>query len=297
MSDYAPQPPDAAVPKISVRRVAVVGTVFIVLSGVAWLAESRIAPGVETGRWYSVLPPLIAVLFAALTGRIMTSLALGLLLGGLLHQVPADPLSIAAWGRGVNDGFGFVGLVIADIENQKLLIFISLVLMMISVVIAAGGLQAVVNWISRFARGPKSTQMVTYILGLIIFIDDYANTMIVGSAMRPLADRYKISREKIAFLVDATSAPDAGLAILSTWVSYEVGLFGEQAKALGIEKNGYAMLFDALMFRYYCVLLIIFMAINIISGKDFGPMRRAERRARLTGQVAAPDAVPMTSTT
>jgi Na+/H+ antiporter NhaC len=158
-------------------------------------------------------------------------------------------------------------------------------------------LPAIVNWLSPFARGPRSAQFVTYLLGVIIFIDDYANTMIVGSAMRPVTDRFRVSREKLSFLVDATSAPVAGVAILSTWVGYEVGLFGEAAQSLGIEKTGYAMLFDALAFRFYCIILLIFMAFNTISGKDFGPMRRAEDRARRTGQVAEPDAVPMTSAT
>jgi Na+/H+ antiporter NhaC len=279
------------------RRLLLLGAVFLVVSAAARWAESRIAPGPDAGRWYSVLPPLFAVSFAALTGRIMISLMLSVLMGGLLSAVPADPASPATWAEGVDRSFAFAGGVLSDPVNQQLLVFVVFALMMIAVTIVAGGLQAVVDWLSRFAKGPRSAQAVTFLLGVVIFIDDYANTLIVGSAMRPVTDRFRVSREKLSFLVDATSAPVAGLAILSTWVGYEVGLFGDQARSLGIDTNGYAMLFDALPFRFYCVTLLIFMTFNVVTGKDFGPMRRAESRARRTGLVAEADAVPMTSDT
>lgn len=298
MTDYAPQPPEDTPPrKKPARKFLVLGLIFAGVSIAAWLAERRIPADAEVGHWYSVLPPLFAVTFAALTGRIMLSLTLSVIMGGLLSVVPADPASTGAWARGIDDSFGFIGGVLGDPVNQQLLVFVVFALMMIAVVIAAGGLQAIVNWLSKFARGPRSAQFVTYLLGLIIFIDDYANTMIVGSAMRPVTDRFRVSREKLSFLVDATSAPVAGLAILSTWVGYEVGLFSEAAQSLGIEKTGYAMLFDALPFRFYCLTLLIFVGVSIFFGKDFGPMRRAEARARRKGEVAAPDAVPMTSET
>lgn len=279
------------------RKAIVVGAVFAGVTLTAWWAGTRIEAARDAGAWYSVLPPLFAVSCAVVTGRIMTSLMLSVMLGGLLSTVPADPGSMSAWVSGVDTSFGFVGGVLGDTVNQQLLVFVVLALMMIAVVIASGGLQAIVEWMSRFAKGPRSAQAVTYLLGLLIFIDDYANTMIVGSAMRPITDTFRISREKLALLVDSTSAPVAGLAVLSTWVGYEVGLFGETGQSLGIEKTGYAMLFDALPFRFYCITLLIFVAFIVISGKDFGPMRRAEARTRQTGQFAEPDAVPMTSDT
>ncbi len=309
MTDFAPEPPeDMPAPKKSAGKFIVLGLIFAGVALGAWFGERRLAEDQDVGHWYSVLPPLFAVTFAALTGRIMLSLTLSVIMGGLLSVVPAESSSPAAWAAGIDDSFGFIGGVLGDAVNQQLLVFVVFVLMMIAIVIAAGGLQAIVNWLSRFARGPRSAQFVTYLLGVIIFIDDYANTMIVGSAMRPVTDRFRVSREKLSFLVDATSAPVAGLAILSTWVGYEVGLFNEAAQSLGIRevglsgeslgiKNGYAMLFDALSFRFYCVILLVFMAFNTLSGKDFGPMRRAEKRARRTGQVAELDAVPMTSDT
>ncbi len=254
-------------------------------------------PEGEAYRWYSLVPPLLAVSLAIVTGRIFVSLLVAVLTGGLLSTVPADPLSITAWARGIDMSFGFMSFPLSDSFNQQLLVFVLFVLMMISIVVSAGGLHGIVLWLSRFAKGPRSAQLVTYLMGLAIFIDDYANTMIVGTAMRSVTDGYRVSREKLAFIVDSTSAPVAGLAVISTWVGYEVGLFGEAAVSLGIDSNGYAMLFDALFFRFYCVLMLVFVAVNIFTGKDFGPMRRAEDRTRKTGAVAAPDAVPMTSET
>jgi Na+/H+ antiporter NhaC len=278
------------------KRV-VIGVVFAAVCLAAWLAEQRVPADADVGRWYSVLPPLMAVTLAAMTGRVMMALLLSVIAGGVLSTAPADPASPMAWLSGIDKSFGFIGKMMGDPVNQQLLIFVVMALMMIAVVIASGGLRALVDWMSRFARGPRSAQGVAYALGLLIFIDDYANTMIVGPAMRPVTDKFRVSREKLSLIVDSTSAPVAGLAILSTWVGYEVGLFGEAAETLGIERTGYAMLFDALAFRFYCITLLIFLAFMVITGKDFGPMRRAEERARRTGEHSEPDAVPMTTDT
>ena len=118
----------------------------------------------------------------------------------------------------------------------------------------------------------------------MIFIDDYANTMIVGATMRGVTDRQRISREKLAFIVDATAAPVAGIAVLSTWIGYEVGLLSGAARSLGVAKDGYEIFFDAIGFRFYCILMIAFVFLNAWSGEDFGPMARAQRRAEAKGK-------------
>jgi len=279
------------------KKTALVTLVAIAIGAIALWADSWLPADAGVGPWYSVLPPLLAVSLAIVTGRIFLSLVLSVLIGGLLTTVPATPDSLRAWAGGIDRSFGFVGSVVGDTFNQQLLIFVALVLMMVAVVIVAGGLHGIVRWLSRFARGPRSAQFVTFLMGFVVFIDDYANTMIVGSSMRPITDAFRVSREKLAFLVDATSAPVAGLAVISTWVGYEVGLFDEAAQSLGFDKTGYGMLFDALVFRFYCVLMLVFVAVNILSGRDYGPMNRAELRTRSTGAVSESDAVPMTSET
>ena len=283
--------------KILVPRNFAVIAVVVLLSIAAIIFEPESGSPDETYRWYSILPPLLAVSLAIATSRVLASLLIAVITGGLLASVPEAPGSPMAWFGGLSQGFQFVTTNLTDSFNLQLIAFVVLSLSMIAVVIIAGGLQGIVQWLARFSKGPRTAQLITAIMGLVIFIDDYANTMIVGTSMRPLTDRFRVSREKLAFLVDATSAPVAGLAVVSTWVGYEVGLFNGAAETLGIEINGYAMLFDALPFRFYCVLMLVFLFVNIISGKDFGPMARAERRCRETGAVAEADAVPLTSPT
>lgn len=256
---------------------------FLLLCGVAYWAESAPLDGVRLP-WYSVVPPLLAVCLAVATQRIMLSLAVAVLVGGYIAKPGLLPSA----------GITYFYDAAADSFNQQLLAFVVLVMAMIGVMVVAGGLQGVVKGLGRFAKGPKSTQVVTAIMGLAIFIDDYANTMIVGSSMRPVTDAQRVSREKLAFIVDATSAPVAGLAVISTWVGYEISQIAGTATQLGIEDGAYALLFDALPYRFYCLLMIAFVLINVITGSDYGPMARAERRAR-NGEPAAPDAEPMTS--
>jgi Na+/H+ antiporter NhaC len=119
--------------------------------------------------------------------------------------------------------------------------------------------------------------------------------MIIGSTLRPVTDRQRISREKLAFLVDATAAPIAGIAVISTWIGYEVGLLSEMATQLGIDQDGYSMFFDALGFRFYCIGMIGFVFFNALSDCDFGPMAAAERRAKETGKLVADGERPMTT--
>jgi Na+/H+ antiporter NhaC len=278
-------------------RTIIGASAVIVFCALAYFAAPDPDHPAKPGPWYSVVPPLLAVTIAIVTGKIMISLVIAIVAGGLLNTVPADPVNPILWFEGLQNAVIFVWNSLSSPDNLLILAFVSLVLAMISVVIVAGGLHGIVQWLSRFAKGPRSAQAVTFLMGLAVFIDDYANTMIVGASMRPITDKFRVSREKLAFIVDCTSAPIAGLAIVSTWVGYEVGLFDETSEALALGVNGYSMLFDALPFRFYCVMMLIFVAINIASGKDYGPMKLAERRAHEEGEVAAADAVPMTSNT
>ena len=134
----------------------------------------------------------------------------------------------------------------------------------------------------------RSALFVTWGMGLLIFFDDYANCMLVGTTMRPLTDRLRVSREKLAYIVDSTAAPIAGISLLSTWIAFEVSVFSAQLPEVGISESGYAFFLRALPFRYYCILTLVFVAATIASGRDFGPMARAERqRARRDGLLVA----------
>ena len=266
---------------------------FLIFIGLCLIFQWRAGQvsGAETLLWYSIIPPLLAVTLAIVTARLFPSLCIAVGVGLVLswYQKGATPsgfLTEAVWFvRAVsvgNDGI--------DLFNFWVVLFVFLIMATISVVVASGGIGGVVVWLSQFAKGPRSSQFITGLMGIVIFIGDYSNAMLVGPTMRPLTDHHRVSREKLAFLVDSTSAPIAGLAFVSTWIGYEVGLFEDISGTLGLGRDGYSMFFDALSFRFYCVLTIIFVIVNAISGRDYGAMHQAETRARETGDIAAPDA-------
>jgi len=167
---------------------------------------------------------------------------------------------------------------------------------MVEIIIVSGGFKAILQKLLPLIKTRKSAQAATALMGLIYFFDDYSNAVIVGSSMRPVTDRFGISREKLAFLVDATSAPVTCLAVISTWIAYEVGLFTLTAQKLGIEKDGYSMFFDALSFRFYCILMLIFVFGHILFGCDFGPMKKAQDKAQKNPPVNTDVTAPTKST-
>lgn len=233
--------------------------------------------------WVSITPPLVAIGLALAVRRVLLSLFLGIVAGSILVQfTPAadttGAISQALLQSGPYVGSLFSGIV-TDSWNLQIIIFLFAILTAIAVLILAGGIKAMLRVLEPFAKGRRSAQLVTYIMGILVFIDDYANTVLVGSAMRPVADAYKISREKLAFIIDSTSAPVAGIAFISTWIGYEVGQIGSVAKSLGVARDGYAIFFDMVFFRFYCLFMLMFVLGNILSQRDYGPMAVAEARA------------------
>jgi len=251
---------------------------------VAWWASGRVDP--EVAFWYSVVPPLLAIVTAFVTQHVMVSLGVAILAGGLLTEWHYLGESWAHWWMGLEASVGFVTETVPVYENGRfhvpenlfILGFVVVIFAVVELLIQAGGFNGVIRLLLKRIKGRRSAEFICAILGVSCFIDDYTNAIVVGSAMRPITDRYGVSREKLAFLVDATSAPIAGLAVISTWIAYEVGLFRDIALELGIEKSGYALFFDALSFRFYCVLMIGFVFLLVLIGRDFGPMRRAQDR-------------------
>ena len=281
--------------------------VFVTLSFLfAWFGYNH--PEIDSEKtvvWYSVLPPLLAIVTAIATRRLFVSFGSAILLGLILSVFfVGETATDGNWlSKFINQSVQIVATTIGistfdqsvSLFNGQVIAFVILILAMISVLMTSGGLQGIVNSVSTMVSGRRSAQLFTVLAGFIVFIDDYANTMIVGSTMRPLTDHQKISREKLAFLVDATTAPIAGVAFISTWIGFELWLFSSVAEPLGIERDSYTMFLDALPFRFYCFMMIIFVLINALTGRDFGPMRKAEERANTSGKLLDDQAVPMTS--
>lgn len=248
-------------------------------------ARVRCIPG-----WLSILPPVVAIILALITREVISSLFLGTVIG-------------ATFVFSYNPFIGFLRTLdkyllgsVADTAHSAIIIFSLCLGGMIGIVNRTGGMQGIVELISRKVKGPRSAQLATWAMGVIIFFDDYANTLIVGNSMRPVTDKNKISREKLSYIVDSTSAPVAGIAVLSTWIGYEIGLIREAFVNLGIpETNFYGVFLQTIPFRFYCLLTLFFGFMVALSRRDFGPMLKAEQRSHHEGKVLADTARPISS--
>ncbi len=220
----------------------------------------------------ALLPPFLAIALALWARRVVLSLALGIGTGALLTS-RFDPLT--AFSRMMDD---YVVGAVADEDHAAILVFTLLLGGMVGVISASGGGQGLATFTTRFASNRKRGQLATWFLGLLIFFDDYANALLVGSSMRPVTDRLRISREKLAFLIDATAAPVSSLAVISSWVGVEIGYIADQYEQLGIAGDPYWVFLETLPYRFYPWLMLFFGALVAISGRDFGAMVRAEAK-------------------
>ncbi|MGM0602804.1 MAG: Na+/H+ antiporter NhaC family protein [Bacillota bacterium] len=236
----------------------------------------------------SLVPPILAILLAWWSKEVILSLFLGVFAGAFIINV--NP--ITAFMHTLDN---YILASLADSWNAGIILFLLAMGGMIGIINRAGGILAIGEYVARKAQSIRKTQFATWLMGVLIFFDDYANTLIVGNTMRPITDRMKISREKLAFLVDLTAAAVSSIVPISTWIAFEVGLIKDGFDALGIELNAYATFVQTIPFRFYSILALVFALIIIFSGKDFGPMLAAERRARKTGETLRPGSTPMVS--
>ena len=157
----------------------------------------------------------------------------------------------------------------------------------VGVMSASGATRALVMIIERYAKGPRGAMTVSWLGGMVVFFDDYANCLVVGNAMGPLCDRFKVSRAKLAYIVNSTAAPIASLALVSTWVGYEVGLVGQALAQAGSDARAFDVFLQALPYRFYSIFTVVFVGTVALSGRDFGPMAIEERAARSRSNTAS----------
>ncbi|MCA9580797.1 MAG: Na+/H+ antiporter NhaC family protein [Myxococcales bacterium] len=236
--------------------------------------------------WLSLLPPLVAIALAIAARQVVVALLVGIGLGAFLVN-DFNPLTAVL--RTV-DHYGVNA--VADEGHASILLFSLLLGGAISVVGASGGAAGIATLFSRGAGTARRGLLSTWVMGIAIFFDDYANSLLVGSTMRPITDRLRVSREKLAFLVDATAAPVSSIALVSSWVGVEIGYIGDQFRELGLEGDPYMVFLKTLPFRFYPLLMLWFGLLIVLMGRDFGPMQRAEMRARTTGKVLRDGATP-----
>jgi Na+/H+ antiporter NhaC len=175
-------------------------------------------------------------------------------------------------------------------SHMQIVIFTLMMGGMIGIIYRNGGAHAIADRIASLARTRQRTQLSTCGMGFAIFFSTYANSLIVGNSMRPVCDRMKISREKLAYIVDSTAAPLASVAIISTWIGYQLGLIEEAVAGIGLDESAYSIFLSALPYNFYPILALAMVILVGWTGRDFGPMRAAERRARFEGKLTRDDA-------
>lgn len=249
-------------------------------------------PVVNFPPWMSILPPLMAIILALIFREVVVSLFLGIFAGSAVLAFYAGEGI-----KGVLSGFltvidTYVINALMDQGHLSIILFSLLIGGMVGVISKNGGMQGIVNRISKIATTAKTGQFATWLLGLVIFFDDYANTLVVGNTMRSITDKLRISREKLSYLVDSTAAPVAALAFITTWIGAELGYI--QGGIEGLEnfpegQSAYGIFINSLGYSFYPIMTLAFMLMLIFTGRDFGPMLNAEVRARETGEVSRRD--------
>ena len=234
--------------------------------------------------WFSVLPPLIAIIMALITKEVFSSLFIGLLVGTtIIYKYKGFGLFISFF-KGtfaVVDTYALSAL--NNPDHLSIIIFSMLIGGMVALISMNGGMKGIVSHLSKYAKSPRSGQFITWLMGLIIFFDDYANTLVVGNTMRPVTDKLKISREKLAYIVDSTSAPIASIAFITTWIGAELSYINEGISNLGINQSAYQVFLNSLSYSFYPVFTLFFVLMLIIKKRDFGPMLKIEKEIRKNG--------------
>jgi Na+/H+ antiporter NhaC len=234
--------------------------------------------------WLSVLPPLIAIVLALVFKEVIISLFIGLLFGACC---------VGYYGGGLNGlAGGFFRIIdtyilgaLNDSGHLSVILFSLFIGAIVALVSKNGGMQGVVNRLAKLARSPRSGQLTTWALGIAVFFDDYANSLVVGNTLRPVSDRLLISREKLAYIVDSTAAPIASVAFITTWIGAQLGYIDNglqiiNAETTQLEMGAYAVLVNSLAYSFYPLFTLVFIFMLVWMRRDFGPMLVAEKHAR-----------------
>tara|TARA_Y100000310_G_scaffold1132_2_gene1616 strand:- start:8925 stop:10598 length:1674 start_codon:yes stop_codon:yes gene_type:complete len=270
-------------------------TVFVILLAVtAVVVEFALPDDLLNDNFFpgilSLLPPLIAIAMALITREVIISLFCGVWIGAVLLQ---DLHPISGLARTLDT---YLVNAMADESHAAIILFSLGFGGIIGLVSANGGMKGIVESISQYARTARSTQLATMAMGVMIFFDDYSNTLFVGNMMRPFTDRLRVSREKLSYLVDSTAAPVASLAIISTWSVFQMSLLNDPYEKFNVTESPYITFIRSVPYSFYCILAIVLMFQLLWRKRDYGPMLKAEERARNEGKVMADGARPLQNT-
>lgn len=239
----------------------------------------KVIPG-----WLALLPPLIAIALALLFKEVLSSLFIGIFIGAA---------TMGYYLKGVSGIFSafftvldhYILSALTNKDHLSIILFSVIIGSIVALISKNGGMQGVVNRLVRFAKTRKSGMLTTYFLGIAIFFDDYANTLVVGNTMRSVTDKLRVSREKLAYIVDSTAAPIAAVAFITTWIGAELSYISDGVEKIKIEtgevitESAYGIFINSLGYSFYPIFSLFFVYFIIQKGKDFGPMLTAERKA------------------
>ncbi len=263
------------------RKTAILTLVLTLSFSITTFAADASQAAANASRFgiFTILPPLIAIALAFITKNVIISLFLGSLTGFFIINI-ADKNIFSAL---IGSFLSFIQAALyslADSWNAGIILQVLVIGGVVALVSKMGGAKAVAEAIVKKAKSPVSTQIATFLLGLLVFFDDYANALIVGPIMRPIYDKMKISREKLAFVVDATAAPIAGIAIISTWIGLEISLIRSAYASSGQEVDAFGIFLKTIPYRFYNIFMLVFVVLTAVMMREFGPMLKAEIRAR-----------------
>ncbi len=224
------------------------------------------------GTIWALVPPLIAILLALLTKEVYSSLFVGILMGGLFY---ADFSPVKAMNHMIDDG---LVASLASPGNVGILIFLVILGTIVALMNKAGGSAAFGSWAQKHIKTRIGAQLATIALGVLIFIDDYFNCLTVGSVMQPITARHKVSRQKLAYLIDATAAPVCIIAPISSWAAAVTGFVKGE--------DGFSLFISAIPYNYYALFTIVFMVGIVVTKTDFGPMARYEKLAQQAEEIS-----------
>ncbi|MBT8040175.1 MAG: Na+/H+ antiporter NhaC family protein [Xanthomonadales bacterium] len=233
------------------------------------------------GSWISLTPPLLAIVLALLMRQVIPALFAGVWLGAWA----INGFTLSGLWAGLLDSFQVHILkAVANADHAAVMLFSLMIAGTVGIISRNGGMQGVVNRIVSWADNARHASLATASMGMAIFFDDYANTLVVGNTMRPVTDSMNVSRAKLAYIVDSTAAPVACIAFVTTWIGYEVGLIGEAVSYIdSLQAEAYLLFLSTIPYSFYPILAIAFVFMIASSGRDFGPMLAAERHAAQHG--------------
>jgi len=249
------------------------------------IVQAEEAAPQAAGGWVAILPPLLTIAVALMFKRVVPALFLGIWMGAWAIN---DFGLFGLW-TGLLDTFQvYVANALSNPDHTAIVLFSMMVGGMVGIISRNGGMQGIVNHIVKWADSARHACLATASLGLAIFFDDYANTLVVGNTMRPVTDSMRVSRAKLAYIVDSTAAPVACIAIVTTWIGYEIGLIGDSiSKMEGLDTEAYLLFLNTIPYSFYPVLAIAFVFMVSASGRDYGPMLTSERLAKINGSASS----------